>query len=76
MAEKPKRGRPTKLGEAQVFALRLPVDLHKGLKMLSVVTGKSMNDLVVEVLRDWWAEQPQRRELARLTKPTGRQRQG
>jgi hypothetical protein len=54
------RGRPRKGGEKQVFALRLPVELHRGLRHLGFDERKSINDLIVEVLEKWWAKHPRR----------------
>lgn len=51
--EKPAaRGRPAFLGPVQALVLRLPEDLHATVKELARETGRSMNDLLVEAIRD------------------------
>ena len=59
---KRRRGRPPRGEEVQLFSLRLPKDLHRALG-LYVGNNKevgSMNDLLVKILRDWWAVFPKR----------------
>ena len=57
---KPKRGRgrPRKLGEIKPFVVRLPADLHRRLRATAKQDGKSLNDLMVDVLREWWTMRP------------------
>jgi hypothetical protein len=65
--EKRPRGRPSKLGDVQPFPLRLPVDLHKQLKHYVVDhEGRSLNDIIVEAVQQWWSQVPERDRYARL----------
>lgn len=52
-----RRGRPPKLGDHQAYPLRMPVDLHKELRHYALDEGRSMNDVLVEVIKVWWDEQ-------------------
>lgn len=63
-----KKGRPPKLGDHQLFSLRLPTDLHRALKTYAFVKGRSFNDVLVEVIRAWWSEQPERAHVEALVK--------
>jgi len=47
--------------EKQGLMLRLPKNLHTGLRHLSIDRGVSLNALVTEVLEGWWERQPERR---------------
>lgn len=60
------RGRPEKLGDHQLFSLRLPVDLHRSLRHYALDEGRSLNDVLVDVIGGWWDEQER----------TSRRRQG
>ncbi|NJN16548.1 MAG: toxin-antitoxin system HicB family antitoxin [Oscillochloris sp.] len=54
MTEKKRsRGRPSKLGDYQGFALRLPVDLHKQLSDKARGMDISLNDLIVQISENW-----------------------
>ena len=59
-------GRPNKLGDHQPYLVRLPTVLHRQIKLYAVSKGLSLNDLLVEVIGDWWGEQPERAGIARL----------
>ena len=62
-----KPGRPRKPGKQQPFSLRLPADLHLKLKHYAVDhPGRSLNDVLVEVISDWWNKVPERRTYERL----------
>ena len=63
-----RKGRPPKLGDHQLFSLRLPTDLHRALKTYAFVSGKSFNDVLVEVLKDWWARQPEHDHIEALVR--------
>lgn len=64
-----KRGRPPKLGETQAITLRLPVELHRAMRHYTIEARKSMNELITEVLQDWWSSQPGRVAYERLAQP-------
>jgi predicted HicB family RNase H-like nuclease len=51
-----------------VFALRLPADLHRELKLYSVSAGTSLNKLIVERMVAWWQKNPSREQFAKLAK--------
>ena len=55
----PKRscGRPAKLGHHQLFSLRLPSDLHGALRHYALDDERSLNDVLVQVIQDWWHDQ-------------------
>ena len=38
------------------YQLRMPEELHADLRHFSVDCGRSMNEIVVEVLEVWWKE--------------------
>lgn len=38
--------------ERKDYLLRLPEDLHKDLKVASVITGKTMLDFILEAIRE------------------------
>jgi predicted HicB family RNase H-like nuclease len=59
---KKRRGRPPRDEEVQLFSLRLPKDLHRGLGLYALKEdgAGSMNDIIVKVLRKWWAGLPDR----------------
>lgn len=58
---KPRRGRPPKLGDYQAYPLRMPVDLHRELRHLALDEGCSLNDLLVQVIQEWWQARGRRR---------------
>ncbi len=47
-----RKGRPPKLGEHQLFSLRLPTDLHRAPKTCAFVKGRGFNDVIVDVERE------------------------
>ena len=47
------RGRPPKLGEYQAFTLRLPPELHEELLETAHARGISLNDLLLEISKEW-----------------------
>ena len=59
----PKRGRPRKHPEGSLTALiiRVPKELHAQLKRLAVDEGRSLNDVLTDVLSGWCARQGLRR---------------
>jgi predicted HicB family RNase H-like nuclease len=59
-------GRPLKLGRHQPYLVRLPPELHRQIKLYSVSKGLSLNDLLIDIIRDWWSRQPERAGIARL----------
>ncbi|MEL6546307.1 MAG: toxin-antitoxin system HicB family antitoxin [Myxococcota bacterium] len=61
-----KRGRPKTIEDQKPFVLRLPPDLHRMLRTYAANQGTSMNQIVVEVLQQWWAKNPERRAFERL----------
>ncbi len=63
-----RKGRPPKLGDHQLFSLRLPTDLHRALKTYAFVKGRSFNDVLVDVVRAWWNEQPEREHVEALVR--------
>jgi predicted HicB family RNase H-like nuclease len=67
---KKRRGRPPRNEEVQLFSLRLPKDLHRalGLYVLKHEGAGSMNDAIVNVLKKWWAELPDRAAYERFLK--------
>jgi hypothetical protein len=63
-----RKGRPPKLGDHQLFSLRLPTDLHRALKTYAFVKGRSFNDVLVDVIRAWWNEQAEREHIEALVR--------
>jgi hypothetical protein len=51
-----RRGRPPKLGERQIYPLRMPTDLHRELRHQAVDEGRSMNDVLLEYIQESWDE--------------------
>jgi predicted HicB family RNase H-like nuclease len=49
-----RRGRPRKTAEHQLFSLRLPPDLHNRLRHHALDERRSLNDILVEVIEEWW----------------------
>lgn len=55
------RGRPRKVeGEAKPFLLRLPEELHLELRHHALDEGRSLQDVLVEVIQEWWEKQRSR----------------
>jgi predicted HicB family RNase H-like nuclease len=54
MAQPRRLGRPPKLGDHRQFPLRLPAKLHRELRHYALDAGKSLNDILVEVISTWW----------------------
>ncbi|MCB9652887.1 MAG: Arc family DNA-binding protein [Deltaproteobacteria bacterium] len=48
------------------FVLRMPVELHRMLRTFAASRGRSMNEVLVEVLEEWWRRNPDRRAFERL----------
>lgn len=65
MKESRPRGRPRKLPEHQAFSLRLPVELHQELRHYAVDARRSLNDILVDAITQWWAAQPERENVRR-----------
>jgi NRPS condensation-like uncharacterized protein len=63
-------GRPPKLGDHKLFSLRLPTELHRALKTYATVQGKSVNDILTDVIASWWREQPERARIESLVGAT------
>jgi predicted HicB family RNase H-like nuclease len=57
MTEKKKGGRPPKLLEHRLFSLRLPAGMHRELRVFALMEGRSLNDILVGVIGDWWTKQ-------------------
>jgi predicted HicB family RNase H-like nuclease len=47
--------------ELQSFTARIPVDLHHALRLVAADEDKSLNELLTDILRDWWQKKPDRR---------------
>jgi predicted HicB family RNase H-like nuclease len=45
--------------EMQRFIMRMPKELHRQLRFLSVDRGVSLNSMIVETLERWWKAQPE-----------------
>ena len=45
--------------EKHGLMLRLPKSLHTALRHVSIDRGQSLNTLITEVLKGWWAKQPE-----------------
>lgn len=72
MAKRPvERPRGLRKLATQLFSLRLPKQLWAELAVLARLRGKSMNELLGEVLQAWWITQPERPSVARLVKSSG-----
>jgi hypothetical protein len=68
MDEKAERGRPRKLSEDhRLFSLRLDSNLHQQLLVYAAAQRRSLNDVLVEVIENWWHLQPERAMIVRLT---------
>ncbi len=61
-----RRGRPKTQPDAKPFVLRLPPDLHRMLRTYAASHGTSMNQVVLDVLEEWWSDHPERRAFERL----------
>ncbi len=48
------------------LTLRIPVDIHRAARIKSVETNRSLNEVVVEKLREWVKEDKPKRD----TKPS------
>ena len=59
------RGRPAKLGNHRLFPFRLPADLHKELRHFAIDQERSLNEILVEVVRDWWRTGPDKGTVKR-----------
>lgn len=46
--------------ERQALMVRLPKELHRALRHLSIDRKVSLNAIITEVLEAWWAGQPER----------------
>jgi predicted HicB family RNase H-like nuclease len=64
-------GRPPKRAETQPFTLRFSKELHRQLRLYAVHNGKSLNDVLVEAVEQWWAQQPERAKFVRLGREQG-----
>lgn len=51
--------------ETQLFSLRLPVDLHRELRHHAVDDGRPLNEILVEVIAQWWESEKTRRRSKR-----------
>jgi predicted HicB family RNase H-like nuclease len=52
----------TETNDRQGLMLRLPKELHNGLRHLAIDRGVSLNALLTEVLEQWWSQQPERKK--------------
>jgi predicted HicB family RNase H-like nuclease len=50
------RGRPIKVENAKAFLLRLPANLHDGLLKIAKTQSRSLNDILLEVIEEWYKE--------------------
>lgn len=70
-----KRGRPAKGGQHQSYSLRLPAELHQQLKHYVVDhPEKSLNDVIVEAVEQWWGAVPDRHKYVRLVEDAAKKR--
>ncbi len=61
----------------QKFVLRLPESLHQQLRHVAIDRKTSLNALIVEVVEEWWAKQPERGAYrSHAPKPAGRSAPG
>lgn len=51
-------GRPKKLGDHTSFTLRIPSVLHKELMHFAIDDGRSLNDILLDVIGKWWSKSP------------------
>lgn len=51
---------------ARAFSVRLPDHLHQQLKAYSIQKSTSLNELIVDVLTEWWERQPEQKLYAKL----------
>ena len=67
----PKRSTVDEVSDSKAtkpFVLRLPTELHLCLKLLATVEGSSVNSLVVDAMKAFWAQHPKRPQVERLAK--------
>ena len=62
MPRKPKTAeeKPT---EFQSFTVRIPVDLHRALRVVAADENTSINEKLTQILQEWWQEKPDRRRF-------------
>lgn len=72
MAKRPvERPRSGEKPDTQLFSLRLPIQLWAELGVVAKLRGKSMNELLADVLGKWWSKQDDHDTVARLVKAAG-----
>jgi predicted HicB family RNase H-like nuclease len=47
----------------QSFTVRLPAELHHALRVVAADENKSLNELLTQVLQDWWQSKPDRKRF-------------
>jgi hypothetical protein len=52
--------------DVQKFMIKLDRDLHRELMAYAGVRGEPLSDIIVEWIREKWAEQPERKTIAKL----------
>ena len=60
----------------QLFSLRLSRQLWAELGVAAKLKRRSMNDLITQVLQEWWEVQEERPSVARLVKASGTRESG
>jgi predicted HicB family RNase H-like nuclease len=63
--KKPSRSGKTE-GDSQYFSLRMPTDLHRQLKFFALSRDSTLNDLIIEVLAEWWGKNPEKAKFSKL----------
>lgn len=58
------KGNKERPREARVLTVRVPGEIHEGLRTMAFATGTSINDLVLRALRDYMADAGRREEVA------------
>ncbi len=69
MATRARGGRPKKLVDHQLFSLRLPSALHGELRHFALDEKRSLNDILVATIQEWWAQRSRASTPARPTSP-------
>lgn len=75
MTKKPTaRPRANEPADRQLFSLRLRNQLWAEVSVFAKLKDKSMNELLGEVIEEWWAKQPEKPSVSRLVRASGASR--
>lgn len=76
MTQVPRRRRAKFVEEGtQLFSLRLPKPIWEELRIYAFTSGRTMNDLLREVVEHYWLEHPDRPRIMAFSKGIGAPKQ-